>query len=415
MSLSKDEIKSVEWLLPFCSDHPIIFDIGANKGCWSDVILNEFKENCDVHLFEPNQIMLNFCRIKYDYNTNVTFNDLAVSDKSGKSVDFYYFEDFHNGLSNLFNNPEWQQFNPKHKKVLIITIDDYCSINKIETVDFLKIDVEGNEVNVIKGAKKMLENDAVKIIQIEYSPHYKLGDYKFQDIIDICKPLGYIFYSFDGENFNEIDTNNFVEDYRFENFFVTKFNIHNESVKGWNAEFIKNTKDLGKFDLAGELGVFEGLTTKYICENLLNDGGRVITIDPHYQFYYDGDNNTHPYFKDQYQRFVRNTKGLAIDHIRKEAKDAFPDIKDLRLDLWYIDGVHFHPHPYNDGSWAFATTKIGGFLVFDDYTWNESSKESIDKFLTDFEGAYELIHKDYQVVIKKTKDVFNEVTINYYK
>lgn len=415
MSLSKEEIKAIEFLFPFLGERPIVFDVGSNKMDWSDIILNEFMENCTVHSFEPNTIMLNFQKIKYDYNTNITYNDLAVSNTSDKHVYFYYFEDFHNGLSNIINNPKWHEFNPKQKKVLTTTIDDYCSIHSVEKIDFLKIDVEGVEALVFKGAKEMLAKDAIKIIQFEYSEHYKVAGNKFQDIIDICVPFGYKFYSFDTDNFVEVDTDNFVEDYRFENFFVTKFNIRNESVNGWNAEFIKNTKDLGKFNLVGEVGCFEALTTKYICENMLNEFGRVVTIDPHYQYYYDGDNGVHPYFKDQYQRFLRNSRGLPINHIRKEAKDAFPEIKDLRFDLWYIDGIHFHPHPYNDGSWAFATTKIGGILAFDDYTWNESSKESIDKFLTDFEGAYELIHKDYQVVIRKTKDVFNEVTVNYYK
>ena len=167
-------------------------------------------------------------------------------------------------------------------------------------------------------------------------------------------------------------------------------------------------------DMVLEIGVFEGLTTKYICENLLNEGGRVIAVDPLFDYYYEGDNNAHPYFKDQYQRFLRNTRGLPVELKRGVAADELPKLHALRFNMCYIDGNHFHPHPYNDGCWAFAITKVGGYLLFDDYEWNESSKMSVDKFLEEFNGFYELIHKEYQVLIKKIANKYNELTQSYY-
>lgn len=416
MSLSKEEIKAIEFLFPFLGDNPLVFDVGSNKGDWMDVILNEFKEGCELHSFEPNTILVNFQKIKYDYNTNIIYNDLAVSNTSGKQVDFYYFEDFHNGLSSIINNPKWHEFNPQKKKVLTTTIDDYCSINSVEKIDFLKIDVEGVEALVFKGAKEMLAKDAIKIIQFEYSEHYKVANNKFKDIIDICVPLGYKFYLFEEDNFAEVDTNNFVEDYRFENFFVTKFNIKNESVNGWNAEFIRNTKDLGKFDLVIENGAFEGMTSKYICENLLNDGGRVICIDPHWPYYYDGDNGVHPYFKDQHQRFLRNTKGLPIDLYRKTSKEAYKELHALRAGLTYVDADHRAEHIYHDCVWAFATTKIGGYILIDDVNlWATETKDAVYKFLDEFSSSFDMIEESYQVLIKKKANLYNNITHEFYK
>jgi hypothetical protein len=48
------------------------------------------------------------------------------------------------------------------------TIDNYCTQKNIAHIDFLKIDVEGFELNVLKGAKKMLENNAIEFIQFEF-------------------------------------------------------------------------------------------------------------------------------------------------------------------------------------------------------------------------------------------------------
>jgi hypothetical protein len=77
--------------------------------------------------------------------------------------------------------------------------------------------------------------------------------------------------------------------------------------------------------------------------------------------------------------------------------------------------MHFDPFPYQDGSWAFAETKIGGIILFDDYLWNESSQMSIDRFLDEFSGAYEILEKGYQVMIKKTHNRYNQLTQEYYK
>ena len=48
----------------------------------------------------------------------------------------------------------------------------------------------------------------------------------------------------------------------------------------WNSEFKSNTNNLGKFNLCLEIGCFEGLTSNYICDRLLNHNGKLICVDP---------------------------------------------------------------------------------------------------------------------------------------
>ena len=50
-------------------------------------------------------------------------------------------------------------------KVKTNTLDNFCKIKKIKRVDLLKIDVEGSELDVLRGAKKLL--NSVNIIQLE--------------------------------------------------------------------------------------------------------------------------------------------------------------------------------------------------------------------------------------------------------
>jgi hypothetical protein len=53
--------------------------------------------------------------------------------------------------------------------VPITTIDQFCADNSIETIDFLKIDTEGHDLEVIKGASRILAEQKIGIVQAEVS------------------------------------------------------------------------------------------------------------------------------------------------------------------------------------------------------------------------------------------------------
>ena len=158
-----------------------------------------------------------------------------------------------------------------------------------------------------------------------------------------------------------------------------------------------------KLDFVLESGCFEGLTTAYICDNLLNPGGRIICIDPLTDEYLPG----HPdnaLFVGQYDRFIRNTKGLPVELIQTTSRQAFtkPGFEHYRFDLIYIDGDHTESEVFNDGMNAFTLCRLNGFILFDDYEWREETKRGIDRFLAEKLGRYNLIKKGYQVLIQKT-------------
>src|SRR5690606_5394156 len=133
-----------------------------------------------------------------------------------------------------------------------------------------------------------------------------------------------------------------------------------------------------------EVGTMEGMTAKYMCEHLLNrdnPDARVICVDPLYDYYVTDDPRYHPEFKHQYQRFLRNTRGLPVELKRGKSQDELPLLHALRFSFIFLDGNHYPPWPYHDLCWAFAITKPGGYILADDYDlWAEDTKESIDLF-----------------------------------
>ena len=79
---------------------------------------------------------------------------------------------------------------PQEHNIDVITFDDFCKKYKIKSVDLLKIDTEGYEYYILKGAIKNLKK--VKIILLEH--HYDssiIKGYKFSQIIKILRELGF--------------------------------------------------------------------------------------------------------------------------------------------------------------------------------------------------------------------------------
>lgn len=391
--ISDLERQAVLALRPFFSKDPIVFDVGSNKGGWTDILIENVSE---MHLFEANDRLLTYTMVKYDYLTNIIYVDKAVTSKPNQNIVFHYFTNENNGLSSIYNNPKWDYLPKKQKVVQTITLDYYWRINRM--IDFVKIDVEGAEMEVLLGAAGLLQNKLIRYIQVEYSEHYDLSGTKFTDLIDFVTSFGYSVYSFDGE-FNQVTHENFSENYRLENFWIMLSITQN-----WNAEFKKNTKDI-KVLMACEVGCFEGLTTNYICDNILKEGGRIICVDPLTDEYLP-DHPDNGMFVGQYERFMRNTKGRPVELVRKKSLDAIEQLKDYRFGLIYIDGDHTEDGVFNDAVayWNLLLDSprgAGGYMLFDDYGQSNETKVGIDRFLETQRGNYHVLIKGYQVLLQR--------------
>ncbi len=186
----------------------------------------------------------------------------------------------------------------------------------------------------------------------------------------------------------------------------------------WNGEFKRSSYSLStkSLNLCLEIGSFEGLTSNYIVDNILSDSGKLICIDPLTDNYlndnlteYDESRNktNFAYFKDQYSRFTGNVRehldNGKIELIRDLSVNVFPDLvmryKDS-FDLIYIDGDHRPEGVYIDAVNCFIMCKPGGYIIFDDYGW-ENTGIGIDKFLQEYAGKYSCVDKGAQVTIRK--------------
>lgn len=190
----------------------------------------------------------------------------------------------------------------------------------------------------------------------------------------------------------------------------------------WNAEFKLTTANIKNLELCLEIGCFEGLTSNYIIENLLSENGKLYCVDPLTDNYLNTDltdvdiqNNTtiYSYFNEQYNRFIDNVKthinsGKLILH-RDLSEKILPKLIETQknsFDLIYVDGDHRASAVYRDAIYSYELCKIGGLIIFDDYSWGESygeesTSKGIDKFLKEYSDKIEITKKAYQVAVRK--------------
>ncbi len=71
--------------------------------------------------------------------------------------------------------------------VKITTIDAFVEENKIDKIDLLKIDTEGNELNVLKGAQKTLKDNLIDVIHFEFNEMNIISKTFFKDFYDILE------------------------------------------------------------------------------------------------------------------------------------------------------------------------------------------------------------------------------------
>ncbi len=158
------------------SRQQVIFDIGANKGDYTRLSLqfaNQYQvPGLQLHLFEPSSANHSYINKVITENNvrnySVKVNALGLSDKPGTMT--LYSDQQGSDLGSLINlKIAVRDFKETASEtVQIITLDQYVQENKIDTIDLLKMDVEGSEFNILKGATEVLKSRKVKNMQIEF-------------------------------------------------------------------------------------------------------------------------------------------------------------------------------------------------------------------------------------------------------
>lgn len=149
--------------------HPdCVFDVGASSGVWSHYVRRFAFPDATYHLFEP-LLDRHLAAGTYfkDVNPDFTFHKCALSDSSG-SVTFKVSNDLYG--SSLLDVEDGRTY--EAVTVPTLTLDEFCSREGTVAFEraFLKLDVQGAEHLVLKGATGSLKNVAYALLELSLTP-----------------------------------------------------------------------------------------------------------------------------------------------------------------------------------------------------------------------------------------------------
>ena len=161
----------------------VIFDVGSRM----DSIFLDFPGT--VHYFDPVAHWIDQLKLKPRSNSTAVFNTFGLSDKTDTIYFYPKYEAFHNRVASCGVNDE-------ANKVALQVRDaaSYMAEKSVDVVDFLKIDTEGHELQVLFGFGDRLKD--VKIVQFEYGGTYVDTKIKLIEVVHYLTSHGFCMFSY---------------------------------------------------------------------------------------------------------------------------------------------------------------------------------------------------------------------------
>ncbi|MBU2569373.1 MAG: FkbM family methyltransferase [Gammaproteobacteria bacterium] len=169
----------------------VVIDIGANIGivsCWLS------RKSHIVYSFEPEQLNINFLQKNIQLNDikNIEIVPFAVGAYDG-ATDFFIRDSFgHHGIKS------------KHitkvvdiRQVPMVRLDSFCREKLIDRISFLKIDVEGGELDVLQGFDEYLVSKKVDMVLFEHAPVLFNTDEEKAAVFDYLTSRDYLIFDID--------------------------------------------------------------------------------------------------------------------------------------------------------------------------------------------------------------------------
>lgn len=167
---------------------PVIFDVGANTGEWAARMHTRIPK-ARIFMFEPQST----CRqaIAAKAIPNSVLIPCAASAQNGPAT--LYTPSGTTGIASLYQRRDTYFVGEQFSAVQVQTvrIDDVLDQQNIERVDFLKLDIEGHELEALKGAVHSLESGKIKALSFEFGSGNINSRTFFRDFYDLLHPLKY--------------------------------------------------------------------------------------------------------------------------------------------------------------------------------------------------------------------------------
>lgn len=202
-------------------DNDVVFDVGAHRGDWTACVLT-MRQPASLHLFEAAPQMLAELEARdFSFDGLLTIESAAIGASEGYGAFHCYMDS--PAWSGFYRREDAErQFGkqaPRLVQVRTTSLDTYCANKNIRHVNFIKIDVEGAELDVIQGASELLSRGAVDYVQFEYGGTYQDAGVKLRQVYSYLKRFGYAVYRVTASGIAHIPAfDPALEDFEYSNF-----------------------------------------------------------------------------------------------------------------------------------------------------------------------------------------------------
>lgn len=165
----------------------VVFDVGSHRGQWAREAIS-INPNLRLHCFEPTPAAYAQL-LKKKFPQNVTCQPVAVSDCEGSETLYTYTGSLRNSLYPVAGLEVLDSLTVQTQAV-----SAYCEQQQIAQIDLLKIDVEGAELRVLRGALPLLQSGRIGVVQFDYGANFIDARVFLKDMFDLIAGLSYDIY-----------------------------------------------------------------------------------------------------------------------------------------------------------------------------------------------------------------------------
>lgn len=184
-------------------------DVGANTGQEALYILKKFPKTI-LHCIEPQIETFRILNENLGKCENIFCHHVAIGDKNGELILFQGEDD--PSMCRLINKDRaHEDIDQLNEKISLITLDEFCDVNNIGHINYLKIDTEGYDLNVLKGTERLHRCKSIDFIEVEagMNPRNKYH-VPFFDLKDFLEEREYLMFGFYDQVHEWIDKKPFL-------------------------------------------------------------------------------------------------------------------------------------------------------------------------------------------------------------
>jgi FkbM family methyltransferase len=189
-------------------ENPLIIDVGANLGS-SVAFYRRLYPHARIVAFEPDPETFGRLRRRHGNASNVTLMNCGVGALPGRLTLQRNTHSSTNSFLEVDQASAWVRATPGFRtmepvEVEVVTLDATADRLSLDRVDFVKSDTQGFEPEVLKGAKKLLEEKRIRLLRLEVMcGRFYQQSVSLFDIESILHPFGYRLISLGGLHFDD--------------------------------------------------------------------------------------------------------------------------------------------------------------------------------------------------------------------